>query len=76
MQAASDLLDLLAVFGVLAVFMAVIAAPSWLASDKLEDFEQQAIRQAEIERKVAIAEAAAEARRRGQPFVPPADYDR
>lgn len=65
-----------ALVGVLAVFMAVLSAPSWLGSGKIEDFEKEAIRQAEIARKVAIAEAAAEARRRGVAFVPPEDYDR
>lgn len=30
----------------------------------------------EIARKVAIADAAIEARRRGEDFTPPADYDR
>ena len=32
--------------------------------------------QAEIERKVRIAEEAQAARRRGETYVPPADYDR
>ena len=58
---------------------AVGAAPlmlgSW-ASGRREKFERDIIQQSEIARKVAIAEAAIEARKRGEKFVPPDDYDR
>ena len=58
---------------------AVGAAPMMLASwasERRDKFEQDIIQQAEIARKVAIAEAAIEARKRGETFVPPDDYDR
>lgn len=48
---------------------------SW-AEAKRDDHERQMAQQAELERKLAIAEAANAARARGEPFVPPADYDR
>ena len=46
------------------------------ADGRRAKFERDLIVQAEIARKVAIAEAANEARKRGEKFVPPADYDR
>ena len=58
---------------------AVVCAPQMLAEwfwSRGERAQKEARQQAEIMRKVAIAEAAAEARKRGEPFVPPADYDR
>ena len=77
-----DLIGLFQLLGFLAVFMAVgavCAAPQLLAgmaSEQMDKFEREARQQAEIARKVAIAEAAIEARKRGETFVPPADYDR
>ena len=76
------LVDLFQVIGVFAVFIAVgavCAAPmlfaGW-ADDRRDKFEQELIAQSEIARKVAIAEAAIEARKRGEKFVPPDDYAR
>jgi hypothetical protein len=49
----------------------------WDVRDRRARQSAQADRvQAEIERKCAIAEEAQAARRRGETYVPPADYDR
>ena len=79
MGSASALLELIATVGLFIAVGAVYAAPRLLvgwAEDRREKFEQDLIRQSEIARKVAIAEAAIEARKRGEKFVPPADYAR
>jgi hypothetical protein len=58
--------------------LAVIAflnAPE-LFADRRCEAERDFVRQAELEREIAIAEAAMAARRRGETFVPPRDYDR
>jgi hypothetical protein len=79
MSDASALLQLIAVVGLFIAVGAVCAAPmlfaGW-ADDRRYKFEQELIRQSEIARKVAIAEAAIEARKRGEKFVPPDDYAR
>jgi hypothetical protein len=79
MSDASALLQLIAVVGLFIAVGAVCAAPmlfaGW-ADDRRYKFEQELIRQSEIARKVAIAEAAIEARKRGETFVPPDDYAR
>jgi hypothetical protein len=79
MSDASALLQLIAVVGLFIAVGAVCAAPMLLAGwadDRRYKFEQELIRQSEIARKVAIAEAAIEARKRGETFVPPDDYAR
>jgi hypothetical protein len=79
MSDASALLQLIAAIGVFIAVGAVCAAPRLLAGwadDQQYKFEQDLIRQSEIARKVAIAEAAIEARKRGEKFVPPDDYAR
>ncbi len=79
MDAASGLLQLLGLFAVLVGLGAVVLAPELLAGmaqARRDDWEREVARQAELERKLAIAEAANAARRRGETFVPPADYDR
>ena len=74
-----DLIQLIVAVGVFIAVGAVCASPMLLASwadDQQHKFEQDIIRQSEIARKVAIAEAAIEARKRGEKFVPPDDYAR
>ena len=73
------LVQLIAAVGLYIAVGAVYASPVLLANwadDRRYKFEQEAIRQSEIARKVAIAEAAIEARKRGEIFVPPDDYAR
>ena len=75
----SALIELVVVAGAFIAVGAVLAAPMLLrgwADDRRYKFEQDLIRQSEIDRKVAIAEAAIEARKRGEKFVPPDDYAR
>ena len=72
-------LQALAAIAVLIGYVMIVNAPGILASRlqaKRDDFEREMAQQAEIERKLAIAEAAFAARQRGETFVPPADYDR
>ncbi len=79
MSSASAFLELIAAVGAFIAVGAVLAAPrllAELADDRRYKFEQDLIRQSEIERKVDIAEAAIEARKRGEKFVPPDDYAR
>ena len=79
MSSASDLLELIVTVAMFIAVGAVCAAPRLLVGwveDRRSKFEQDAIRQSEIQRKVAIAEAAIEARKRGETFVPPVDYAR
>ena len=79
MSSLSGLIELIAVCGAFIAVALVYGAPMMFAQwagDRRQKLEDDIVRQAEIARKVAIAEAAAEARRRGEPFVPPADYDR
>ena len=79
MSSASDLLELIASVGLFIAVGAVYAAPRLLVGwveDRRYKFEQEIIEQSEIARKVAIAEAAIEARKRGEKFVPPDDYAR
>ena len=79
MASASAFLELIAAVGAFIAVGAVLASPrlfaEW-ADDRRYKFEQDLIRQSEIARKVAIAEAAIEARKRGEKFVPPDDYAR
>jgi len=79
MASASALVELIATVGMFIAVGAVCAAPRLLigwVDGRREKFEQDIIRQSEIARKVAIAEAAIEARKRGEKFVPPDDYAR
>ena len=79
MSSASAFLELIVSVGLFIAVGAVFAAPRLLvdwAEDRQYKFEQDLIRQSEIQRKVAIAEAAIEARKRGETFVPPDDYAR
>ena len=73
------LIELIVVAGLFIAVGAVLAAPmlfaGW-ADDRRDKFEQDLVRQSEIARKVTIAEAAIEARKRGEKFVPPDDYAR
>ena len=72
-------LQALAAIAMLIGYVMVVNAPGILAGRlqaKRDDFERELAQQAEIERKLAIAEAAIAARQRGESFVPPADYDR
>ena len=74
-----DLFEVLGVFAVMIAVGAFLAAPELLASlvsERQSQFERDLRRQAELDRKTAIAEAAIAARARGETFVPPADYDR
>lgn len=74
-----DVLQLLVGAIVMIGFVLVVNAPQFLAEwahDKQRQAERDAIQQGEIERKLAIAEAAIAARARGETFVPPADYAR
>lgn len=74
-----DFFGLIGVFAVMIAVGAVCAAPELLAgliSDRQYELERELRRQAELDRKTAIAEAAIAARARGETFVPPADYDR
>ena len=63
----------------LIAMLAIPAAPEllrgWLDS-RQEEERRAAHRDAELDRKIAIAEAAQAARARGETFTPPADYDR
>lgn len=69
-------------FGLLVGFFGfgVIAClPNWLgraAGRSMGSAEAEILVQAEIERKVRIAEEARAARLRGETYVPPADYAR
>ena len=75
----SALIQLIAFAAVFVAIGAVRAAPMMLstwASDRRQKFEDDLVAQSEIARKVAIAEAAIEARKRGEKFVPPDDYAR
>jgi hypothetical protein len=79
MSSAAGLVEAIAFFGMFIAVGAVAAAPELLAgwaSDRRDRFLKEAACQAEIERKLAIAEAAIAARRRGETYVPPSDYDR
>ncbi len=62
-------------FGLVLVVTAPEMIGGWL-SWKRDEVERERAQQAELERKLAIAEAAIVARNRGETFVPPADYDR
>ena len=82
MEAVGDLSALIELITVAVLFIAVgafFAAPmlfaGW-AEGRRDKFEEDIVRQSEIARKVAIAEAAIEARNRGEQFVPPDDYAR
>lgn len=74
-----DILQLMVGAVVIIGLVFIVNAPQFLAEwahDKRRQAERQAVQQAEIERKLAIAEAANAARARGETFIPPADYDR
>jgi Tfp pilus assembly protein PilN len=74
-----DVLQLLVGAIVMIGVALVLNGPQFLAEwahDKQRQAERAATQQAEIERKLAIAEAAIAARGRGETFVPPADYAR
>lgn len=73
------MLELIATVGLFIAVGAVCAGPRLLVGwveERRYKFEQEIIEQSEIARKVAIAEAAIEARKRGEKFVPPDDYAR
>ena len=79
MQTVDGLLQILALIGAFLVFGAIACLPNWLgiaASNAMRDSEHEMLQQAEIMRKVRIAEEAQAARRRGETYIPPADYDR
>jgi len=79
MQTVNGLLQILVLIGAFLVFGAIACLPNWLgiaASNALRNSEQEMLQQAEIMRKVRIAEEAQAARRRGETFIPPADYNR
>ena len=78
MQTVNGLLQILVLIGAFLVFGAIACLPNWLgiaASNALRNREEM-LQQAEIMRKVRIAEEAQAARRRGETFIPPADYNR
>ncbi|MEA3016603.1 MAG: hypothetical protein QOI38_1325 [Sphingomonadales bacterium] len=59
--------------------LSLFAAPYLLAGivhDRNEEHQRRLLQEAELDRKLAIAEAAIAARARGESFVPPRDYDR
>ena len=72
-------LQIVLVVPILVVATFVLGAPelfgNWIAW-KRDEMQREAAQQAELDRKIAIAEAASAARARGERFVPPADYDR
>ena len=79
MDGASLFIQAIAVVAVLIGFVMFVNAPSILSGmieAKRDQAELERHQQAEIARKLAIAEAANAARQRGETFVPPADYDR
>lgn len=79
MNSLPAIFQLVAVAVMLFGFVMVMNAPEILghwAQGKRDEAERGLLQQAEIERKLAIAEAANAARARGERFVPPADYDR
>ena len=73
------MIELIVVAGLFIAVGGVLAAPmlfaGW-ADSRRDKFQQDLVLQSEIARKVAIAEAAIEARKRGEKFVPPDDYAR
>ena len=74
-----DLFEVIGVFAVMLAVGTVCALPQLLAGwagERRDRYVKEVAQQNEIARKVAIAEAAIEARKRGETFVPPADYDR
>ena len=82
MEAVEDLSALIELIAVAVLFIGVgafFAAPmlfaGW-AEGRRDKFEEDIVCQSEIARRVAIAEAAIEARNRGEQFVPPDDYAR
>jgi len=79
MHTLEDLWTLFVLFAAFAAFGVIACLPDWLrlaAGRGLASAEQSILQQAEIERKVRIAEEARAARERGETYVPPADYDR
>ena len=79
MSSVTGFLQLMAVVGVMIGFMVFVCLPDILfslARDRRDAQERDLVQEAELERKLAIAEAAIAARKRGEAFVPPADYDR
>ena len=79
MNGLPDLVQLLVAAPFLLAFMAIACAPELLAGwahGKREEAQRRIAQQAELDRKLAIADAAIAARARGERFVPPADYDR
>lgn len=79
MSGLPDLLVLLLALPLALLAFAAFGAQEILifhARDKAFEAERRAAQQAELHRKIAIAEAAAAARARGEAFVPPPDYDR
>jgi hypothetical protein len=57
----------------------VASAPEMLGAlveARRDALKRSAIVQAELDRKIAIAEASQAARQRGEAFTPPVDYDR
>jgi hypothetical protein len=79
MSQAAQLLQMLVAIPLLIGVILVLNAPYFLAgwaAEKRDEARRRLARETELERKLAIAEAANAARRRGEAFVPPADYDR
>ena len=75
-----QLLEIIAVGAMLLIVFAVLSDPFAFLGAAFEAWNAKADAdqgtQAELARKCAIADAAIAARARGEPFTPPADYDR
>lgn len=74
-----DLVQLVLAVPLLLGVVAWLNAPQLIAGwaeGKREEAERRLVQQAELERKIAIAEASIAARERGETFIPPADYYR
>ena len=73
------ILQIVLMIPVVVGFTLFVCAPeiiaNWIGS-KRDELRRERAQQAELDRKIAIAEAASVARARGETFVPPADYDR
>ena len=79
MSSLSDFLSLLVAVPVVLAIVAIHAAPQLLAgwaAERRDEARRRAAQEAELDRKIAIGQAAIAARSRGESFTPPADYDR
>ena len=75
-----QLLEIIAVGALLLIVFAVLSDPFAFLGAAFEAWNAKAAHDqaadSELTRKCAIADAAIAARARGEPFTPPADYDR